>query len=84
MFLVRTAYYKYIVFEDKMSSIANMNNFIPIVTGMLSRVNLVVSAVDQQIIGFFGIGGLELDKVCSVLTCITNYNRAFLKHYPAL
>jgi hypothetical protein len=51
---------------------------------MLSRVNSVVSAVDQQIKGFFGIGGIELDNVCSVLTWITNYNRAFLKHYPAL
>ena len=61
-----------------------MNNFIPIVTGMPSRVNSVVSAVDQQIIGFFGIGGIEIDNVCSVLTWITYYNSAFLKHHPAV
>lgn len=61
-----------------------MNDFIFIVTGMPSRVNSAVSAVDQKIMSFFGIRGIEIDNVCSVLTWITYYNSAFLKLHPAL
>ena len=64
-----------------------MKHFIPIVTGMPSRVNSLVSAIDQKIIkimSFFGIRGIEIDNFCSVLTWITYYNSAFLKHHPAV
>jgi len=62
----------------------NMNHFIPIVTGMPSRVNSIVSAADQKIMSFFGIRGIEINIVCSVLPWITNYYRAILKHHPAI
>ncbi len=87
--MVRIAYYKYIIFEDTMSRVfpkPNVYHFIPIVTGMPSRGNSVVSAVDQKIMSFFGIRGteIEINNVCSVLPWITNYNRVFLKHHPAV
>jgi len=66
----------------------NINHFIPIVTRMPSRVNSVVSAVDQKIMSFFGTRGIEIEieinNGCSVLPWITKYYRAFLKHHPAV
>ena len=61
-----------------------MKHFIPIVTGKPSRMNSLVSAIDQKIMSFFGIRGIEIDNFCSVLTWITYYNSAFLKHHPAV
>ncbi len=61
----------------------NVKDFIPIVTGMPSRVNSVVSVVDQNN-ELIGIRGIEIDNVFSVLRWITYYNSAFLKLHPAL
>jgi hypothetical protein len=63
MFLVRTAYYKYIILEDKMSSIAQHEQLYPHCYRDAVKGEFSCSSVDQQIIGFIGKGGIELDNV---------------------